>query len=163
MKEIHDDALGRLRTDGDFLVAAQEIPFLGKEVEFYIHLENEDRAGVSDRQRAAIQSVLDLPGNTKDILAPAMFDNYLEARNDMDPEPPLIETPGKVWDHVKIINVIIPVHGRSQHRYFFADFRCDWEEEHGLELLFRDGQLIRVSQPDGLWGNAAWYSEYINE
>lgn len=34
--------------------------------------------------------------------------------------------------------------------YVAVDCRCDWEEEHGLQLVFRQGRMLtRVSDQDG--------------
>jgi len=34
--------------------------------------------------------------------------------------------------------------------YFSIEGNCDWEEEHGLQLVFRDGtEVTKVGQYDG--------------
>jgi hypothetical protein len=163
MKEIQDRVVGRVTFNGYFWEVANDVPFLGRNVVFYIDSEDKNSPDISDKQRAVFQSILNMPLDTKDVAAPAMFDNYLKVKDAVDPEPPHIDGPEDVWNHVEIVNILIPIHRSSRHEYFFIDFNCDWEEEHGLELLFRNGQLILVNQAEGLWSNAKWQQKYIDE
>jgi hypothetical protein len=163
MKELQDNILGQVTFNEYFWEIAKDVPFLGRNVVFYIDPEDKSNPGISDKQRAVYHSILNMPLNTKNVAAPAIFNNYLEIRDAVDPEPPHIDRPEDVWNHVEIIHILKPIHRNSQHKYFFIDFNCDWEEEHGLELLFKNGQLILVTQAEGIWGNAEWQQKYINE
>jgi uncharacterized protein DUF6985 len=56
-----------------------------------------------------------------------------------------------IWQHVhpRLIGVVRDRdHARAIHVQVLAE--CDWEPEHGLQLVFRDGKdLVRVSEQDG--------------
>jgi hypothetical protein len=60
-----------------------------------------------------------------------------------------IKTPSDIWNHVRANEIIINWDENGDF-YLCVSCRCDWEEEHGLQLVFKDGQnLIRASGHDG--------------
>lgn len=62
-----------------------------------------------------------------------------------------IEYPDEIWRFVQP-QVVYVKRNRYDNRdiYISVECNCDWEREHGLQLVFRRGEtLTRVSQVDG--------------
>jgi hypothetical protein len=65
-----------------------------------------------------------------------------------------IATPADVWDHAWPTRLYVQRNeGRDEKVYVSISFDCDWEQEHGLQLVFLEGdKLVRVSAIDGHLG-----------
>lgn len=59
--------------------------------------------------------------------------------------------PGSIWNFVHPTEIMVSRrHRRDKDIYIVVLCECDWEEEHGLQLVFRQGQILsRVSDQDG--------------
>jgi hypothetical protein len=62
-----------------------------------------------------------------------------------------IESPEEVWQHVHPSEVFVKRRARRDCAiYISVAAECDWEREHGLQIVFKGGnQLVRVSDQDG--------------
>ncbi len=62
-----------------------------------------------------------------------------------------ITDPNEIWNFVHPSKIYVSRrHRRDKDIYIHITCRCDWEEEHGLQLVFRQGKKItRVSDIDG--------------
>lgn len=62
-----------------------------------------------------------------------------------------IDTEEDVWKYVHPSEVFVARRARRDHAiYVSIAAECDWEPEHGLQIVFRRGsQLSRVSNQDG--------------
>jgi hypothetical protein len=62
-----------------------------------------------------------------------------------------IESEQAVWEHVQPGAIYISRRGRRDCAiYLMVGANCDWEPEHGLQIVYRRGsELVRVSQQDG--------------
>ena len=62
-----------------------------------------------------------------------------------------LAAPAEVWAHVQPGEIHVSWrHRRDEDAYLSIECGCDWEEEHGLQLVFRRGRMLtRVSQYDG--------------
>ena len=63
-------------------------------------------------------------------------------------------------NHFVINSILIPRLGDCQINYVFLAGECDWDMEHGIEFLLKDGWPIRCEAQAGLALNAAW-SNYL--
>jgi len=79
--------------------------------------------------------------------------HYTCLRFEVDGDDPPVALPNRsdVWKHVQLRRVFIPHHGTTRDRYVFVEGGCDWEEEHGLELLFKNERLFRVGEEFSAW------------
>lgn len=70
---------------------------------------------------------------------------------------PAIASSAQVWDHVQLTDSPY-VHVRGGIWYVMLDNDCAWEQEHGLMIVWRQGQRVsRVSAYDGHVSNQdAW-------
>jgi hypothetical protein len=75
-----------------------------------------------------------------------------------------LEHPGDVWSHVRFggeLTVSRRTHGDDEDGiYFSLECGCDWEREHGLQLVIRDGRTVtKVGSFDGHLTNADAYGD----
>jgi hypothetical protein len=55
-----------------------------------------------------------------------------------------------IWDRVRATQIEISRREKDQKVYVRVLAECDWDKEHGLQLVFRDGKVLsRVSSQDG--------------
>ncbi len=105
---------------------------------------------------AAVKNFLGLTLESRAEATPFVFKNYSDfvtlLNDGLDGEFDfVIDTPDDVWRHVQPSAIYVK-------RRFYGDKKiyvcitadCDWEEEHGLQIVYREGnQLSRVSDQDG--------------
>jgi hypothetical protein len=62
-----------------------------------------------------------------------------------------LKDPNGIWDFVNPSGIYISRrHRRDMDVYLAISCGCDWEEEHGLQLVFKQGKkLTRISGHDG--------------
>jgi hypothetical protein len=163
MREVDDPVLGRIRFEHHWWEGVRHVPFLDATLE--VRIDPELRGGdVTDKQRRVYQSLMQLPAATQALMEAPIFANYLKIRDLVEDDTmPDIGEAADVWSHLDPRAVLIPRHKTSKHSYFFVEAECAWEPEHGLEVLFRDGAVLQVTQQEGLASNQAWSLRYINE
>jgi hypothetical protein len=113
----------------------------------------------------AIRTFLTLDPSALTAAAPSIFAYYRDVMNDLlaHGEDDLyidIEGPHDVLNHVRPGDEAIvsrDAHG-DRHVYVSLECECDWEPEHGLQIVFRDGHTVtKVGPYDGNLTNAAAY------
>lgn len=72
-----------------------------------------------------------------------------------------IDSPDVVFEHVTFGGEATVVrHGRDGRVYVSLECECDWEPEHGLQIVFRDGRAVtKVGPHNGHLTNAAAYTD----
>ena len=129
--------------------------------------ESESATLPSPAQSRALEAFLALgPNRLAEWTHPVALDcQYACLRMKMEGgKPPFkLRQRNEVWRHVRLTQVTVPQHGATADRYVFVDGECDWEEEHGLELLFKNEHLFKVGPQEGLAQNVEWLNYYINE
>jgi hypothetical protein len=143
-------ALGELTPDPDFDNFPRSrpvpIPLFGNQaLPFTIFVEGQDWAVTS-----AIEALLHLGVAERTILARDIFDYYLEMKEALGEEQLgcRLHSPDQVWSHVSFREIF--VYNEQSTIYLMVVGGCDWEIEHGLQLVFEDGKdVVRVSGHDG--------------
>ncbi len=70
-----------------------------------------------------------------------------------------LEKPGDVWSHVDF-GFEFAVTREEDGIYFSLECNCDWEEEHGLQLVIRDGHVVvKVGPFDGHLTNSRAFGD----
>lgn len=163
MAEVDDPVLGRIRLEHHWWECARHIPFLDATLD--VRVDPDLRGGdVTDKQRQVYRSIMQLPAATQTRMEGPIFANYLKIREEVEDDTmPDIPAAAAIWSHLDLRAIHIPRHRASKHSYFFVEAECTWEPEHGLEVLFRDGAILQVTQQEGLASNQAWSLRYINE
>jgi hypothetical protein len=60
------------------------------------------------------------------------------------------ENPEAIWKHVKPSQVYARAGQEDDSVYIVAACECDWEPEHGLLMVWRDGKILnKVGGDDG--------------
>ena len=124
--------------------------FDGLELTFTLDgLEDTDEPDV----KAAIESFLKLSSADRLAASPHVFKNYKRIA-DLANEENLgftITSEHAVWDHVRPSEVFVSRRSRRDRAiYVQITAECDWEPEHGLQIIYRRGaKLSRVSDQDG--------------
>jgi len=132
---------------------SQAVPvsfFSGVPLEFIVDVVPENGQFAIDVQDAA-NSFLRLTAVDRLAASELVFKNYrdfLEA-TDIDALP--VSTSDDIWRFVKPTQICISRrHRRDRDIYVEVACECAWEEEHGLQLVYRKGNvLVRVSAQDG--------------
>ena len=63
-------------------------------------------------------------------------------------------------NHFSINEVLIPRISDCQTNYIFLAGECDWDQDHGIEFLLKDGKPIRCGAQKGLALSKGW-DEYL--
>lgn len=128
-----------------------EVPFLGPR-KLPIILDSLEEADEKEVE-SAITSFLKLGPADRRGISLYVFAQYrkiaeLVSEEDLGCQ---IESPEAVWQHVHPSQVLISRrHRRDRAIYISIAAECDWEPEHGLQIVFKGGsQLVRVSDQDG--------------
>ena len=110
----------------------------------------------------AIKSFLSLSGEDRPIAAQYIFQYYQRTIQlfGLDVVGLAIPESSIVWQHIQVTEIYVT-------RRYYADkgvylqviCECDWEPEHGLQLVFRKGNILsRVSGQDGHLATADAYA-----
>ncbi|HEY3324008.1 MAG TPA: hypothetical protein VGP72_26380 [Planctomycetota bacterium] len=100
----------------------------------------------------AVARFLNLTTADREVASKYVFKNYTEFCRAVGDEDVgvRIASAQQVWDHVKPTCVYVKRRRANKKVYVLVAAECGWEQEHGLQLVFREGQqLSRVSSQDG--------------
>ncbi|MEP6669877.1 MAG: hypothetical protein ABJF10_12035 [Chthoniobacter sp.] len=101
----------------------------------------------------ALAAFFALGSDAKKVAAPFVFQNYRRMADVLDEDEVgcRITSPDGVWAHVHPSEIFVSRRHRRDHLiYIQITAECDWEREHGLQIIYRRGsELSRVSDQDG--------------
>ena len=101
----------------------------------------------------AISNFLAMTEADRATATPHIYKVYIDFVDAVDEEDVhiRIEDEAKVWDHVRLSAIRVsrrPRGDKEVHVQIVGN--CDWEIEHGFQLVFRRGNILRrVSDQDG--------------
>jgi uncharacterized protein DUF6985 len=102
-----------------------------------------------DEADRVLQNFLRLNHDNKIKDAPIVYKCYLQTLENGYTKPLDIQSAPDIWKFVKPTEVIIHW-DESGHFYLCVSCNCEWELEHGLQLVFNDGKILtRASGHDG--------------
>jgi hypothetical protein len=87
---------------------------------------------------------------------------YTDIKNSGWGNPPEISSIERIWEFVDFgTNAIVSRRGDGDDRiYISLECGCAWEREHGLQIVFREGNFIsKVGQFDGHVSNADAFAD----
>jgi hypothetical protein len=128
-----------------------EIPYFdGKKFAIILEvLEDSDEEDV----QSAIVCFLNLGPKDRLRASQYVFANYREIANLVSKEDLGCQIASKedVWEHVHPSEIFVSKRDRRDRAiYIQITAECDWEPEHGLQIIYRRGaELSRVSDQDG--------------
>jgi hypothetical protein len=130
-----------------------------------IALEGYDEDANKGDFHAAISNLLSASPSVLREAEGHVYQYYQDMRrlsSESDDEPVSIASPADVWHHVDFGSE--PVVSRRPYGdrrvYVSLECSCDWEAEHGLQIVFREGKRVcKVGPFDGHLTNADAYAD----
>lgn len=169
MTDVQIPGLGTFTEDADlgwYRSAPIPVAVLGG-ADCQIILDGYDDDPAKEDFHTAIRTFLALDESALKAAAPHIFAYYRDVMDDIAPHPDdeghvAIAGPENVLDHVRLGTE--PTVSRDsygdEHVYVSVECKCAWEEEHGLQIVFRDGATVtKVGPYDGHLTNAAAYGD----
>lgn len=151
--------VGEFEPNGDggwYLTEARALPvFGGKECD--ITLEDYDPNDPNDADfPVALRNFLALDFSALKAVEQDVYHYYKDMNDGVwepeDEEYLVIESPADVWAHVQFGDEITVSRQNSGDKsiYFSLECECDWEPEHGLQIVFKNGLAVnKISPYDG--------------
>jgi hypothetical protein len=127
-------------------------PLLGAPVPVEVHAGGDE---IQAEQLEALARFLAIPADRRPSLLGPRYADYREVRSAIGTVP-RTSGPEGVWSFVRWDTVLVPRQGPTGHRFVFVQGRPAWEVEHGVELLFRDEQLVHVGRAEGAFRGRFW-------
>ena len=97
---------------------------------------------------AAVKRFLALTAADRLAATEPVFENYRDFLDLTDIDPLPVTVPEDIWNFVSPTKVLVS--REDDDVYIQVLCECDWEVEHGLQLVYRRGDMLtRVSEQDG--------------
>lgn len=159
--------IGRVTRDERFgLLYSAPLPLstLGN-IKISIVLEGYEGDENKDDFHSAISAFLSIEPDILKAAEPHIFSYYRDMNDYWTPsdnEHISIKTPGEVWNHIEFgEEAFVSRRLSGDHSiYVSIECSCDWEPEHGLQIVFKEGKSIsKVGPYDGHLTNADAYAD----
>jgi hypothetical protein len=127
-----------------------------------------DREPASVAETAALEAFLRLGPADRLAASRHIYAYYLDfhqaigGEDWLDAAMGIPATPADIWSHVHPRGMFLEddIHSAAQEVYLVIEAECDWEEEHGLMLCFRNGaRLTKCGGYDGHLTNVNAYAD----
>ena len=168
MEKIKLNSVGELKPHPAFpdeclISEPTPIPFFeGEKIKFIFDGYEDDANFFSDVDKA-VSNFLDKDRNEKLEISPLIFENYREIFEEFGEEEniPKVEDAKDIWDLVYPQEIYVSRRDRrDKDIYIQIHCECEWESEHGLQIVFRRGEKVtRVSDIDGHLTESDAYDE----
>jgi hypothetical protein len=150
--------------DGDFWQSERHMPFLDRRIEITLIPESEGEKP-SDRQIAVVDALQKLRPTLMDSIDEAAYAYFKEFADlideDEDDDDDLCDiTRENIRSMYEIHGITVPRLGGCQDHYQFFSASCEWEIEHGMEVLLKNGNVVSCGPADCLYLNEEW-DDYI--
>ena len=162
MENIEIESIGKLSPHPDvpdeWLISESiAVPlFDGEKLQFTLNGDLETDKMFLFEADEAIKNFLKINEDVKLIYSGYIYQNYKEVQDYYASEPyvvaPLkLNNEKEIWKYVYPSEIYVSRRNRrDKDVYLQIHCECEWEEEHGLQLVFRRGlKLTRVSYIDG--------------
>ncbi len=151
MKTIEIPGLGLLRQESEddyYCSAPIHIPVLGDE-NCFICVENYEEDSCPQDFHVAIQNFLSIDESVIRAVEQYIYQYYQDCNscfNPSDEEFIAIAAPEDIWEHIELGGeaVVSRRCGGDEGVYISLSSYCDWEEEHGLLLVFKNGLTVNM-------------------
>jgi hypothetical protein len=161
-KEITSKIIGQLEQDNNipdwWKSSAVEIPFFDNEkltITFMDFEPEHDKTFIEEADQA-LTNFFKLTAADRNSISELAYKNCMDFLNEVsigEAEKPLrqIKDRSEIWKFIQPTEIYVTRRPyKEQDIYVLIVCECDWEQEHGLQLVFRQGkQLTRISEQDG--------------
>jgi hypothetical protein len=125
-----------------------EIPYFNNK-KLAIGFAEAEHKEYMDMADIILQNFLELNSRNKIIDSAMVHEYYAQTLKHGDIKPLKITSIEDIWDFVEPEEIIIQC-DENANFYLCVSCSCEWEQEHGLQLVFKNGQtLTRASGHDG--------------
>ena len=159
--------LGEVAQDNNGTVSHKEpipVPMFGGQPCWFM-LEDYGDDPNTEEFHAAIANFLAADNFALKAAEPQIYHYYQDFTDHVwepdDEERITIDSPADVWAHIQLGSEIY-VSRRDEDKgiYFSLECNCDWEEEHGLQIVFKNGTAVnKVGSFDGHLTNSDAYAD----
>lgn len=145
-----------LRVEHGELVAGVEVTLLQKHEAIRLHFEG--AAELTPEAEAAVETLLQSLPDLQEAIKEAAFEYYQAIREELgdtqcqELDVPLVADKVALLPYYQLYAIYLPEEPETGR--FGLGFNCDWEEEHGFGLQFRNWQIVEVG------GDAEAFSFY---
>ncbi len=144
--------------NGYEISAAVSLPFLPGVRTFDIHGERKHGDVASNQQLVFYRSL------TRDDFPPAdelddwAFKYFQEIANIIDVSECGCQdvTRHNIDDHYQIQRALVPPLWGSEDRYLVLGGNCDWDDEHGIQMVVKNATVIKCGPADGIYQGLGW-------
>ena len=158
-RELTSQIIGQLQQDNRFrdwwYGSEFEIPFFDNKklpIRFTDCKPDRDKTFVEEADNA-LSHFFKLTNDNRQAISSLVNKNRMDNWGVMDADGTSDATkdPHKIWDSIHPVRISVTRRLRKEKDiYVVIDCECDWDLEHGLQLVFRQGKkLTRISQQDG--------------
>jgi hypothetical protein len=161
-KEIVSKIIGRLKQEDGFpdWWKSEEIsiPFFDNDklTITFMDFEPEHDKTFIDEADQSLRNFLKLNLDDRNLISELAYKNCMDFLDEVEydeADEPLrqINNKNEIWEFIQPTEIYISRrHRRDNDIYLQVSCECDWEQEHGLQLVFRQGKkLTRISDQDG--------------
>lgn len=130
-----------------------------------IVLEGYDEEQNKDDYHVAISEFLSSPTSALKEAETYIYQYYQDISSFISPsdqEFVAIDSPAEIWAHIQFgSEPIVSRRGYGDEKiYISLECNCDWEREHGLQIVFKDGNKVcKVGPYDGHLTNSDAFSD----
>jgi hypothetical protein len=171
-KEITSKIIGQLKQEDQFpdwwKSSKIEVPFFENEkltVTFMDFEPKHDKTFIEEADQA-LTNFLKLNLVDRNSISDLAYRNckdFLDAVDFDEADQPLrqIKDYNEIWNFIHPTEIYVTRRPYKEHDvYLMLACECDWEQEHGLQLVFKQGkQLTRISDQDGHLTEAGAYDK----
>ena len=176
MASIKSDIIGELNQDNQFEdwwhSLPIKIPFFNNktvEIAFMGFVPESDALFIKDVDEA-LKTFLEKSETDRLSLSHLAYKNCMDFLNAVEfdeADQPLwnIKDENEIWNFIYPQTVFVTRrHRHDENIYINVTCECEWEQEHGLQLVFRQGKILtRISAQDGHITEADAYNKPDNE
>jgi hypothetical protein len=161
-KQIISQVLGQLTQDDNFedwwKIDNVSVPFFdNKNVQFtFMDVDPTADTTFIDEADKALRNFLNLTTEYRNTYSELVYKNCTDILDELgydtvNPDLANLKDPNGIWRFVNPSGIYVSRrHRRDMDIYLAVSCGCDWEEEHGLQLVFKQGKkLTRISGHDG--------------
>ncbi len=162
MRTIKSEIIGELKQNDQFedwweseLI---EIPFFENKrmkITFMDFIPERDTEFIKEADKA-LKSFLKKSESDRLLISNLAYENCMEFLNAVefdDADQPLwdLKDNNQIWKFIYPKDIYVTrSHDKFEIMYLNLACECEWEQEHGLQLLFKEGEkLTRISEQDG--------------
>jgi hypothetical protein len=123
------------------LVCTEPVVLFGESVPLYVQVESAD--GPTEKQLAAITAIESVGDRLlEDIRRHARaYCEKIELAIDLEEEGIFVDHE-RIEDHIRFKSIAVPKLNECSGSPFFLDCDCDWEPEHGMQLVVEDEAVV---------------------